>query len=227
MPPPRSWAAFYGPERQREALRAEVSLKEWRNERLSAQRLLPKNGKEGGSLRRGFSQRMVGREACLVGTPCIYHPGMYTPIIHHPGMYTPVIHHPCSMAGYTPPGSMAGYTPPGYVGRYTTRVCREIYHPGIYASLPTIGRCTPAQPPCVHPVRASVTRQRCVGVTLLAAELKKRGLSEGCPSLSHPENKPSPGQKWRDYGQETRYRESCCTRSTGISQPLLTCSQTS
>ena len=115
--------------------------------------------------------------------------------------------------GYMPPyvpwvGTLLGYMPP-YVP--------WVVHPGLYASLCTISRCTSLpvyQPPCV-PSRTTRLATRASSTSVREVEGERHNEAQG--GLSSPENKPLSQGKPASKGKETRYRESSCTRRARMS----------
>jgi len=96
--------------------------------------------------------------------------------------------------------------------RYTTLV---------YASLPPfVGSLY--QPGPAPALRSSLAGTSwCAGFTLLVRVLKVRGFLPGKRASLPIQNKPPSCRKQRYNGQQSRYRESPCTRKCKTSQPLL------
>ena len=98
---------------------------------------------------------------------------------------------------------------PAYMPPCTTRVG---VHPAVHAQYSTVR--------ALHSTGASAV------MTVIPGLLKREGTLRRKEALLHPENKPSSARKQALNGQQTRYRKPCCTRRSGMSQPLQSCHQT-
>ena len=76
--------------------------------------------------------------------------------------------------------------------------------------------------PCVH-LRTTFRHAHRGGLSVTSTRVGIPGKKGG---LFHLRINPSRARKGVKRGKETRHRESCCTRPSGILQPLLNCSQT-
>ena len=94
------------------------------------------------------------------------------------------------------------------------------YYPGIYASLVYIPRCThPVHTRPVHPSTTTKVFSR-PDDERFVRDVNPERVSPKERCLSHPENKPPNQEKPLLNGKETRYRESLCTRTLRMCQPL-------
>jgi len=155
----------------------------------------------------GIPLRTPGYTSMLYLPGCVY-PGFKSPLLYLPGCVYPGLYSLLCL-----PGWVGGY-PPCYAS-LCGRVVYMSYHAslgvytGVYASSP----CTPCTTSCHCHAPSSARALLLVVSTRVYLSRKKRG-------LSHLRNKPSWDQKQVGKSEETRYRESFCTRRLGMSEPL-------
>ena len=108
----------------------------------------------------------------------------------------------------------------GYTGLYAFPVPwwegTWVYMPSLYP----VGRCARVCTPGMYTRYRALTTYSAVHVALIPVSLLVVGFSSRKRTSSHLRINLSSGQKGLQYGKETRYRESSCTRNAGIVQPF-------